>query len=249
VKTQLSNFERTLERYYLQHAEIPSLSGLAALWGFASKASSARIAQQFVAAGILGRTPDGRLQPGPNFSCSKEQGVAHSPDDVDRAASRWTAGYDRTMGLAYELTARIRQLAQAIEASREDQARPHGLAPGEIEVLDALYRLGPPFRASPTVLRRSFLISLAGLGKRVNRLEELGFAARRADPKDGRGLLVELTRKGRDLLASLVEADRTSPHISWTMALGEGDCVALNALLRTAQHEIEKKRKKRRGGK
>jgi len=131
------------------------------------------------------------------------------------------------------------RLAWAIQAGIERNAALEGLAAGELLVLDALYRVGPPYQATPTSLKNYFLISLAGVGKRVDRLQRMGLVDRLRDPRDGRSMLVQLNEKGREVLGRLVEADRHAPHIAWSNRLSPADQALLSRLLRQAQQDVD----------
>lgn len=67
---------------------------------------------------------------------------------------------------------------------------------GEPWVLTTLLLQGPPHRASPTHLSRISLLTSGGMTKALLGLEADGLIRRVADPADGRGKLVELTRAG-----------------------------------------------------
>ena len=47
---------------------------------------------------------------------------------------------------------------------------------------------------------RATLLSSSGMAKRLDRMEEAGFIERRPDPKDRRGTLVRLTRRGTNVI-------------------------------------------------
>jgi DNA-binding MarR family transcriptional regulator len=72
------------------------------------------------------------------------------------------------------------------------------------DVLVALRRSGAPFRSSPTALFNSLLLSSGAMTNRIDRLEESGLVKRVPDPEDRRGVLVELTKKGVDLIDSIM---------------------------------------------
>jgi DNA-binding MarR family transcriptional regulator len=184
---------------------------------------------------ILAEAPGRRLRPGPNFAAPETN---ESADAVDMAVDRWAHGYAEEPSRAYDLTVRVLRLARAIEHGVSRAAGRLGLSSGELLLMDALYRLGPPFMIAPTALKRHFLISLAGIGKRVDRLESLGLIDRVPDEKDGRAMLVRLNKRGQNLLAQAVEADKTEPHIAWAMELIPEERAALSHILRRAQRRI-----------
>ena len=78
---------------------------------------------------------------------------------------------------------------------------------GEVGVLSALRTVGPPHRLSPTQLFKGLMLSSAGMTSRLDRLEARDLVVRRADPADRRGILVELTPKGKELVEAAVVAN------------------------------------------
>ena len=136
------------------------------------------------------------------------------------------------------MTVRLRRLVRAIELGLTRTAATEGLSAGEVLVLDALYRAGPPHRIAPTELRNLFLISLAGVAKRVDRLHEAGLVDRVRNPEDGRGLLVQLNHRGIAVLKRLVELDRRAPHIIWPLGLSNQDYATVLRVIKGAQKAI-----------
>ncbi len=226
--------KEALRKQYAACGIIPSLSALADLWGFASKSSASRVVAELVTEGFLQFTAGRRLRPGPRFAAAPDTG-----DVVDAAVARWAEGYDEAPVRAYDLTARILRLARSIEHGVGREAARFGLKAGELLVLDALYRLGPPFTITPTSLKKHFLITLAGIAKRLERLTELGLIDRCADAQDRRRVLVRLNLKGQKLLARIVAADHAAPHIAWALGLASEEREMLSALLRRAQQQID----------
>jgi DNA-binding MarR family transcriptional regulator len=66
-------------------------------------------------------------------------------------------------------------------------------------VLGALLLLGPPYRLTPTFLRRHVLQTSGGMTRTLRRLEGEGLVTRVADEHDGRISYVQLTPEGKDL--------------------------------------------------
>ena len=85
-----------------------------------------------------------------------------------------------------------------------------GLNRGEVGVLSALRVAGPPNRLSPTVLGKGLMLSSAAVTSRVDRLERRGLVSRLPDPDDRRGVIVELTDRGRELVDAAVRANVAS---------------------------------------
>ena len=107
----------------------------------------------------------------------------------------------------------LNRLGRLFEAGFESLVREHGLIPSESRVLGTLLLNGPPHELSPTRLNEIVVLTSGGMTKAVSRLESLRFVERRADPSDGRGVLVRLTRTGRRVgtavLADLVASFET----------------------------------------
>jgi len=227
-----------LRAYVGEHGTVPSMAGLARLWGYASKSSAARIALELVATGVLARAPGGRLRPGPRFAVAAPEPI----DDLDRAASQWKDQWlPSSLAESYDLVARITRLARLIDESARKVAAINDLTVGELLVLDVLMRLGPPHRCAPTALKNHFILSLGGVGKRVDRLHKLGLVDRVPSEADGRSLLVALNDKGRALLERAAKTDTEAPHIAWAMQIGSADRAVLMDMLRHGQHQIERR--------
>lgn len=92
-------------------------------------------------------------------------------------------------------------LQQQLQAVSEQ----YDLPSGGFDVLASLRRQGSPYQLSPTQLYQELLITSGAITYRLDRLEELGLIERIADPKDRRGMLVRLTKKGRDQIDQLME--------------------------------------------
>lgn len=82
-----------------------------------------------------------------------------------------------------------------------------GCDSGEFDVLASLRRAGSPYRLRPTELYESLMISSGGLTDRIQRLESRGLIARRPSTGDKRSIMVELTRKGSQLVDAAFTAD------------------------------------------
>ena len=85
-------------------------------------------------------------------------------------------------------------------------------------------------------------LSSGAMTNRLDRLEKAGFVKRLPDPDDRRGVLVQLTKSGREkwLEATGAEAEREAAIVA---ALSEKEKEQLNALLRTLMLEFERRAK------
>lgn len=80
--------------------------------------------------------------------------------------------------------------------------RARGLDVAQSSVLVTLLVSG---RRSPTDLRRILVQTSGGMTKTIDRLVAAGLVARDADPDDGRGTLVALTRRGANVARSTLD--------------------------------------------
>jgi DNA-binding MarR family transcriptional regulator len=98
------------------------------------------------------------------------------------------------------ITGRILRLARQIEAAREAQLAEFDLSVGDFDVLATLLRQARPGGIKAKDLQASVVITSGGLTKRLDRLQAAGLLERRDDPQDRRGVLITLSRAGRDLI-------------------------------------------------
>jgi DNA-binding MarR family transcriptional regulator len=134
--------------------------------------------------------------------------AAADGDQVEQMIGAWRRerpGLDLS-GMA--VVARLLRVAHRFEEAQDEFFAALGLKPGWLDVLGALRRAGEPYRLTPTRLAEEALISTAGMTNRLDRLEDAGLVERLPDPEDRRGILVELTPEGRELVDSAVDAYR-----------------------------------------
>src|SRR6267142_3561045 len=93
---------------------------------------------------------------------------------------------------------RIGSIHRRMKRAQEATLREHGLTPSEWGVMTTL-RLGDEAcRSSPGELANDLELSSGAMTSRLDRLEAAGLVRRLPDPDDRRGVVVELTQKGRD---------------------------------------------------
>lgn len=76
--------------------------------------------------------------------------------------------------------------------------RPLDLTPAQYAIIDVVDRDGPQY---PTPLARRLNIETSTMAATLKRAERDGYIIRSPDPRDGRGIVIELTEKSRNLLA------------------------------------------------
>jgi DNA-binding MarR family transcriptional regulator len=109
---------------------------------------------------------------------------------------------------AMAIVPRILRLAHLWDDLVQELTASFDLQRGWLDVLSALRRTGPPHRLPATRLARMVLLSSGGMTARIDRMEAAGFIRRLDDPTDRRGVLVELTRKGKDVVEKVIDAQR-----------------------------------------
>jgi DNA-binding MarR family transcriptional regulator len=131
-------------------------------------------------------------------------------DTTDRLLTGWDeARPDFGVG-ALQVTARLSRIGAHLARRQEAVFGRFGLGRGEVGALSALRIAGPPNRLSPTHLAKGLMLSSAGVTSRIDRLERRGLVRRLDDPNDRRGVLIELTDEGREIVDAAVAANSTS---------------------------------------
>jgi DNA-binding MarR family transcriptional regulator len=129
-------------------------------------------------------------------------------DDVEAMVEAWSRERPELDFGSIALTSRVLRLAHYFDHAQQARLAALDLKPGWLDVLSVLRRSGPPYRLSATELASSTLVSSGGMTSRIDRLEEAGLVSRAPDPADRRGVLVELTGRGRRVVDTAVEAQR-----------------------------------------
>lgn len=151
-------------------------------------------------------------------------------DRADRAIAQWRRERPDLDVSPMAVFGRLSEAAAlAQERIRAVFARA-GLAPGEFDVLATLRRSGAPHRLTPTALYESTMVSSGAMTARLDRLERAGLIARRANPDDRRGVLVELTTAGFALVEEVVATHVANEH-RMLAGLDDGERAALADLL------------------
>jgi DNA-binding MarR family transcriptional regulator len=125
-------------------------------------------------------------------------------DVIDQLLAAWRAARPDLDPSPLEVVGRVIVLAQHLEESVESALAKHHLTLGQFDILATLRR-HPDGRLTPTQLMQSVMLSSGGMTNRLDRLEEAGLIRRLADPSDRRGVVVELTGKGRERIDAATE--------------------------------------------
>lgn len=144
-------------------------------------------------------------------------------DFVDTVIADWARQRPDLDTSPVAIVARIGRLRNFFDAGLERVFRQFEVTRAGFDVLATLKRSGAPYRLPQNVLMRALMRTSGTTSFRIDQLERAGLVRREADPEDGRGALVTLTRKGmgvfdavvpkhlaneRELVAALTGAER-----------------------------------------
>jgi len=150
--------------------------------------------------------------------------AAEQSDEVDRIVEAWERERPDLNFSPLQVLSRVSRLTRHLERARRQAFARSKLESWEFDVLAALRRAGSPYMLSPKQLLQQTLVSSGTMTNRIDRLVSAGLVERRMDPRDGRGILVEMTPMGltrvdaaitrlvdaeSELLASLTPSERT----------------------------------------
>jgi DNA-binding MarR family transcriptional regulator len=129
------------------------------------------------------------------------------------------------------IVSRIDKLSRYLNKSQSESLARHELTDGEYKVLVKLRLAGDPFRLSPGELSQMLLLSTGAMTNRLDRLEERDLVVRKPDPRDRRGIFVELTSRGREVLAAAVR-EQAAKEATLVEVLDGAEREKTNELLR-----------------
>lgn len=152
-------------------------------------------------------------------------------DHVDEVRSQWARELPDLDTTPVSVVLRLARAARNLDRRLQPMFAEYGLTPEGFDTLTALRRVGPPYRLAPTDLYRSLMRTSGTMTNRLQKLEAAGLIRRVADPEDGRGMLVELTRKGRELSGRLMRVHLDNERAALS-ALSDRELETLAGLLR-----------------
>jgi DNA-binding MarR family transcriptional regulator len=152
-------------------------------------------------------------------------------DLTDRLLRNWAGVRPDVDFAALQVTGRLSRIGPLLARRQEAVFDRYGLNRGDVGVLSALRIAPPPHRLSPTRLGRGLMLSSAGITSRIDRLEARGLVRRLPDPEDRRGVLVELTPEGLEVVDAAVGALAVSDQ-QLMERLDASETAALEGLLR-----------------
>ena len=132
-------------------------------------------------------------------------------DEVDRIVEAWSRERPDLDFSPLHVLSRVGRLAKHLERARKAAFAVAGVEPWEFDVLSVLRKAGAPYQLSPTALVQQTMVSSGTMTNRIDRMVARGLVERRTDPNDGRGVIVAMTKTGRErvdgAITSLVQAE------------------------------------------
>ena len=165
-------------------------------------------------------------------------GKIEERDHVDRFLESEFLEQIPNLDLAVEgIVDRIMGISRRFKKTLEETLSEHGLGWADWQLLGALVRKSP---RSAGRLAEIVELSSGAMTNRLDRLEESGLIRRLPDPDDRRGVLLELTAKGRRAYHAAA-GDEATKEALITSALNKREKEELNSLLRRLMVEFERR--------
>lgn len=129
--------------------------------------------------------------------------VVPNGDAVDRIIDGWRRQFKSFDDLPLRVFGRMNRVSRLLELNLKNFFEFHGITISDYDLLAALYRRGEPYKAKPSEIAKTSLLTSAGVTLRVDRLVEAKFVKRFHDNLDRRIVQVGLTDEGLKLIRSL----------------------------------------------
>lgn len=152
-------------------------------------------------------------------------------DLIDRLIDDWERERPDIDGRAMGVVGRILRLGRMLEGRANRLLRTYGLVYTDFDVLATLRRSGAPYSLTPSILRRSVLITSGAMTAALNRLKAARLVTSNHHESDKRARAITLTSEGRDLVDELIGV-RFADAQTVIARLGVRDSVSLARLLR-----------------
>jgi DNA-binding MarR family transcriptional regulator len=159
-------------------------------------------------------------------------------DDVDVIVEAWNRERPDLDVQPLAVLSRVTRLARHLDQARTAAFAKHDLEGWEFDVLAALRRSGAPYALSPGQLTSQTMVTSGTMTNRVDRLEARGFVRRGPDPKDRRGVRVELTDSGKKAVDGSF-ADLLTREHALLDSLNDDERTELAALLRDLMQQFD----------
>ncbi len=130
--------------------------------------------------------------------------AAADHDRLDNLAAQWKAERPDLDSSVMALVGRLLVVGELMGRGIDRMAAEHGLDRGQGDVVLTLRRSGEPYRLSRSQLVKLLSVTSGTMTNRLDQLEERGLVERVPNPNDRRGMNVQLTAEGLNLVESLI---------------------------------------------
>jgi len=168
---------------------------------------------------------------------SKRQ-AAEVDDSVDYCIADIASKYDVINSEVEGIVDRVSAINKHLGRGFEETLADHGLNYGEYKLLLRLVTRTEDNRMSAGELSRLLLLSSGAMTNRLDQLEKAEMICRLRDPRDRRGVHVELTDKGRATIDAAV-SEQAKKEIDVLSVLTSQEVTTLNQLLRKVLGSLE----------
>ncbi|MEP7193978.1 MAG: MarR family transcriptional regulator [Actinomycetota bacterium] len=125
---------------------------------------------------------------------------------IDEILAQWTRERPDLDVSPMAVIGRLTRAAAVIDVRLARTFATYGLDAASFDVLATLLRSGDPYALAPKDLADAAMVTSSAIAQRVNKLASAGLVIRHKSSADGRGTLVTLTSKGKNL------AEKVLPH-------------------------------------
>lgn len=160
------------------------------------------------------------------------------PDQVDANLEVWARELPDLDLETEGVVERIYKLERHVDATMRETLDAFELSYGEYKLMMHLRYGGPPYRGKPGKLAKWLGLSTGAMTNRLDNMERRGLIRRLDDPDDRRGVIVELTDRGKALWDDAVGAQAEKESIV-AAALDAKERRQLNELLRRLMNAFE----------
>ena len=160
-------------------------------------------------------------------------------DKVDTIIKQWNKERPDLDVSSMELIGRIKKVNGHLVKEMDKTFAAHDLNHASFDVLATLRRSGQPYALSPNELLSTMMITSGTMTNRIDRLVKAGLVDRIANPNDGRGFIISLTKDGFSLIDKTVSAHVTT-QTKLTSCLMIEEQQQLNELLSKFLRSFEK---------
>jgi len=133
-------------------------------------------------------------------------------DHVEKILEQWRQERPDLDVAPMGIIGRIKRLHDRLSDELNVVFSSHGLNAASFDVLATLRRAGRPYALSPSALISWTMVTSGTMTNRLNRLESKGLIERRPNPKDGRGFVIALSKKGVELIDQVIGEHVKNQH-------------------------------------